>query len=37
MSKIKEQIANSNKQNEDYYLRDNSYKDILTDEMIKKK
>jgi hypothetical protein len=37
MSKIKEQIANSNKQNEDYYLRDNSFKDILTDEMIKKK
>ncbi len=37
ISKIKEQINSSSKQNDDLYLKDSQFKDFLTDEMIMKK
>jgi len=37
ISKLKEQINSSTRQNDDYFLRENQFKDFLTDEMILKK
>ena len=37
ISKIKEQINSSSKQNDDLYLKESQFKDFLTDEMIMKK